>query len=365
MGNTVSERTKLSEPSQNTIEPQKEIPMREPKRIGIIYCANEKHGSHDHPERSLRVSYPQTKLTERFPDIPIYEMKDYSNDEIFQFLSSTHDQVHLSIIKEYFDNINSAYSTGINSYNACLNVCKCLMTMCELIENDTIDCAINVVRPPGHHCSNRQVAGFCLINSAVLVTKRLLKMYNKIPIYDFDLHHGGGTQSETYNNPNIMYVSQHNKNVWKDNFNYGYIKERGGRSAPLTNINIPLAGESNDYDYILTGKYAINQMSQFNSEIVVVSAGFDAHISEYSVGATKGHRMCLTSPFYGRITSLLLEQFDKMFIILEGGYQEDAIAESLACMIEAMLGKIEFDVNRKKVKTYTNSVIQELQLYYQ
>lgn len=362
MGNTISERSKLSE---NTLKKIKEPPMREPKRIGIIYCANEKHGSHTHPEKSERVLYAQTYLTEKFPNIPIYEMKNYTNDQILNFLSSTHDKVHLSIIKEYFDNINSAYSTGINSYNACLNVCKSLMTMCELIENDTIDCAINIVRPPGHHCCNRSVAGFCLINSAVLVTKRLLKMYNKIPIYDFDLHHGGGTQSETYNNPNIMYVSQHNKNVWKDNFNYGYITERGGRSAPLTNINIPLAGESNDYDYILTGKYAINQMSQFNSEIVVVSAGFDAHINEFNIGTRLNHRMCLTSEFYGRITSLLLDKFDKMFIILEGGYEEEAIAESLTCMIQAMLGKIEFNVNRKKIKKYTNSVLEELQLYYQ
>jgi len=125
------------------------------KRIGIIYCANEKHGSYNHPERAERVLYTRNILTKLYPNIPVYKMKDYNNDEIFNFLSSTHDMTHLSFIKERFSNFNSAYSTGINSYYACLDVCKCLMTMCELIENDIIDYAINVVRPPGHHCENR------------------------------------------------------------------------------------------------------------------------------------------------------------------------------------------------------------------
>jgi len=161
-----------------------------------------------------------------------------------------------------------------------------------------------------------------------------------------------------------MYVSQHNKHVWKDNFNYGYIHERGGINAPLTNMNIPLEGESSDYDYMLTGKYAIEKMSNFNSKMLVISAGFDAHSQECSVGQNMKHRMSLTSEFYGKITSLLVNKFDKMFIILEGGYQERAIAESLGRMIQAMYGETEFYINKKEVNPYTISVLQELQTYW-
>ncbi len=192
-------------------------------RIGIIYCANDSHSYSGHPERPERVNDVKKFLTARFPEITVFEMEKYSHREVLEFIlrDGAYSQEHLELIKIPFAQKNSAYSVGENSYLACLDVCRCLMTMCNLVEKGTIDYAINVVRPPGHHCCNMQPAGFCLLNSAVLATNRLLKTFRKIPIYDFDLHHGGGTQKATYHNPDIMYVSQHNDLVWRDTFEIG------------------------------------------------------------------------------------------------------------------------------------------------
>ena len=343
-------------------------------KIGIIFCPNNGHFNDVYPERPERVNYTQDKLTDIFPDIPVYEMKDYSRDEVINFISSTHNKEHLDLIKRKFSSINSAYSTGISSFNACLNVCMCLMTMCDLVRRGIIDYAINVVRPPGHHCSNLKPAGFCLINSAVLATKELLNSFKKIPIYDFDLHHGGGTQVEIYNNSKIMYTSQHNKNVWRDNRKLGNSDQLGGKQAPLTNINIPLPEQSCDDDYLYTGIRAIEWMSRFSSDeckndrspLIVVSAGFDAHHLETCVGNGKRDRMNLTSDFYGKITQEMVKKFDRIFVILEGGYNEIAISESLEAMIRAIVEKPKtITVHMKNVHRKTIKLIEELKMHFE
>nr|QBK87048.1 MAG: histone deacetylase domain protein [Marseillevirus LCMAC103] len=331
---------------------------RHPPKIGFIFCPNALHRLDGHPEQPGRVSCARKYLRARFPDIPAFEMAPYSDGEVVAFILDpsrgrkppVYGRAHLEMVRAGFSEreMHSAYSVGEPSYRACLDVCRCLMTMCGLVRRGVIDHAVNVVRPPGHHCCNKRPAGFCLVNLAVLAAHALLASYGKIPIYDYDLHHGDGTQRHTYNDPDIMYVSQHNKNAWKGDFSIGYEGEWGGPDAPLTNVNFPMPGQSCDRDYLWTGLALCDLMARFasrggvRSPLVVVSAGFDAHRREMAVaGGDRTKSMRLTSTGYGQLAKLLVGRFERVFLVLEGGYDETAIAESLAETVDALLGNVK------------------------
>ena len=322
-------------------------------KIGIIYCENPGHYLNGHPERPQRVSFAKDVLTKKFPNIPIIKMKDYTEEDVLKFLSSAHDASHMQKIKHKFKDINSAYSTGLDSYYAVLDLSRCIMTMCELVLDNKLDYAMLIVRPPGHHCCNHNPAGFCLINSAVVAAKNLLKKCNKINIFDIDLHHGGGTQYMVQNNKNISYTSIHNKNAWPDGL---FPKGINGITRNGRIINVALNGQSDDSDYKYTTEHIIPKMKNF-SDSIILSAGFDAHKDERGyVGDNLSHLMNLSSKFYGYLGNQLVKNFKNIFFILEGGYNEKAIAESIYYFIQGINGR-EFDIDNNP-SHYTKRNIQ-------
>lgn len=305
-------------------------------RIGIIFCANEKHYYKDHPEQPGRVLKAQKLLTQNYPSL-IFKARDYEPRYILDFLNNgNHNVEHWVIIARRFSDINSSYSTGLNSYDACLEECKCLMTMCDLIKEDKIDYALNIIRPPGHHCCNKKPAGFCLVNIAILSAYSLLQKYKKVNIFDIDLHHGGGTQKMMERNKSISYSSIHNKNVWSDGL---YQRGINGKTRDGRIINVALPGLSGNTVYLDKSEMLINEMTKFTKEVLILSVGFDAHRDEECVGDIKSHRMDLTSNYYGMLSNMLGNKFDKIFVVLEGGYNEEAISESLDLMVKGFLSK--------------------------
>jgi acetoin utilization deacetylase AcuC-like enzyme len=330
------------------------------KRIGIIFCANTNHKQifkHNliHPEQHGRVLNAKKLLEPKYKKY-VYQAKDYRIFEILKFLEKGgHNTEHMNMIKKKFDDKNSAYSEGLESYQACLNQVRCLMTMCELIEEDKIDYALNVIRPPGHHCCNKKPAGFCLVNTAIISATRLIKKFKKVNIMDIDLHHGGGTQKMMERNKKIMYTSIHNKNVWSDG-----LYKRGICGKMDRIINVALPGLSTDNDYIYVSNYLINEMKKFTRNMLVLSAGFDAHKDEMGVGDKRNQRMSLTNDYYGQLGNLLQNNFDKVFVVLEGGYNENVIAESLDLMIQGLEGREIFELNVKKINSRTIKIIENM-----
>ena len=306
--------------------------------LGIIFCSNIKHimvysKNNIHPEQPGRVLTAERDLTKKYKDM-IVKDKDYSIDEIIKHIKDgDFTKEHLRIIEHGFYDINSAYSIKNISLEACINETRSLMTICDLMIDNKIDYGINVVRPPGHHCCNKKPGGFCIINTAIISAKRLLKKFNRVVIFDIDLHHGGGTQKMVERNPDLMYVSIHNKNVWSDG-----LYKRGISGKRNRIINVALPGQSNDEKYIQISKDLIPEMKLF-SDIIILSVGFDTHKDEISVGESKAQRMNITKKYYGELGKMLRNNFKKVFVVLEGGYNEKVISEGLSEIIDNLLKK--------------------------
>ncbi len=136
--------------------------------------------------------------------------------------------------------------------------------------------AVALVRPPGHHAERDRAMGFCLYNNvAVAAAHARAEGAAKVAIVDYDVHHGNGTQHMFEADPHVLYISTHQ---------YPYYPGTGaahevGREAGLGfTVNVPLEVGSVDDDYQLVfERIVVPVVRQFEPDLIIVSAGFDAH----------------------------------------------------------------------------------------
>ena len=179
------------------------------------------------------------------------------------------------------------------------------------------------VRPPGHHAETNRANGFCNINN-VAVTARYLqkKDIQKIAIIDFDVHHGNGTQEIFYKDPSIAYFSIHESPLFP-----GTGSELEIGTGNIFNAEIKAGTNSTDFIKIFEKKI-IKNMDKFKPEIIIISAGFDAHRNDPLANINLNSR-----DFY-KLTKLIVEVANihsngKIISFLEGGYDLNALSESI------------------------------------
>ncbi|MGC8830286.1 MAG: histone deacetylase family protein [Verrucomicrobiia bacterium] len=169
------------------------------------------------------------------------------------------------------------------------------------------ECAFSLLRPPGHHATKTQAMGFCYFNNIATAVIYLSEKYPdcKIAIYDFDVHHGNGTEDIVLNRPNIAFYSVHE---------YPHYPGTGGTNVGENCFNYPIAPGSPRSDYLSKLKTALDDLLRFNPSIIAVSAGFDAY--ENDPLATQS----LAVEDYYWLGRQLKETNIPVFCALEGGY---------------------------------------------
>ena len=192
--------------------------------------------------------------------------------------------------------------------------------------------AFALVRPPGHHAEANRAMGFCLFNSvAVGAAWARTRGLQRVAIVDYDVHHGNGTQWIFYDDPTVLYVSSHQYPFYPGT---GSADETGSGAGTGYTLNLPLLAGSTDADYQRAYQdVALPSLRRFNPELMLVSAGFDAHERDPLGG------MRMTTDGYATLTSMLLEAADDMcqgriVFVTEGGYDTSALAECCQRVID-------------------------------
>jgi acetoin utilization deacetylase AcuC-like enzyme len=264
-----------------------------------------------HPERPARIALSVPLLKERHPDwewrIPkpaseVALLRAHSRDHVERIRSATRDfDGDTPVYPKIYQHALRSAGAAIDAARAALNGER----------------AFSLMRPPGHHATRDRAMGFCYFNNiGIAALDALDNSAKRAAIWDFDAHHGNGTEAIVANNSQVAFTSIHQFP--------GY---PGTGTKSFANVtNYPLGPGTPRNHHVEVAKRALEKLVEFKPDLLLVSAGFDAYTRDPLV------QMALEREDFAMFGEFLRDIDTPTAVILEGGYSED-----LPEMIDAFL----------------------------
>ncbi|HEY9724206.1 MAG TPA: histone deacetylase [Oscillatoriaceae cyanobacterium] len=197
--------------------------------------------------------------------------------------------------------------------------------------------AAALCRPPGHHALPEETMGFCFFANAAIAARYAQTAFGleRVAILDWDLHHGNGTEAIFYADPSVLYLSTHQHPNWPGT---GAAQDIGVDAGRGYNVNVPLPHGVGDAGYLRTFREILEPIVQaFAPQLLILSAGFDAHWRD-PLG-----KMGLTVSGYATLArevgAWAEASGSKLALLMEGGYDLDALAHCMTASLQALRGE--------------------------
>ena len=196
----------------------------------------------------------------------------------------------------------------------------------DLVLTGKVDNAFCNIRPPGHHAGTARASGFCFFNNVAVAAAHALEHHGlrRVAIADFDVHHGNGTENIFHDDPRVMLCST---------FQHPLFPSSGADSSNDHIINVPLtAGTDGTGFRFMVERHWLPALEQFNPELLLISAGFDAHRDDKMAGLN------LTEDDYVWVTKEMMRfAGGRVVSVLEGGYELGALRRSAVAHISELM----------------------------
>jgi acetoin utilization deacetylase AcuC-like enzyme len=247
-------------------------------------------------------AYRLAEFPEHFQDV---------NNNGEKYITRVHSPEYVQRIKETCFNNKMAAEVKLtaDSYEAAISAVGLSV---QAVENGDFA----VVRPPGHHAGRERAAGFCLFNNIAIASQKLVDEGKKVFIFDFDGHHGDGTQAIFYDSDKVFYASTHQMYAYP---NTGFTNETGEGKGKGFTLNLPLISGSGNTEFFAALDKAIAAAREFAPDVVGVSAGFDAYEKDRLL------QLKFSLKAYYECGFRLRRAFPTIFAVLEGGYHHDIL----------------------------------------
>ena len=296
------------------------------------------HETEPHPENPGRLTAIQNRLesSEFYNNLIPIQPRKATPEEI----AMVHDSGYVASVEKNcaneVRNLDADTVISTNSYEAALLSAGAGLTAIDKLVDGSIQNAFCAVRPPGHHAEQDHAMGFCLFNNVGIAARyaQSKKGLGKVFIFDWDVHHGNGTQHSFYNDASVYYSSTHQYPFYPGTGAEGETGTSDGLGATL---NLPMDAFSEDDDYLSAIEHKlIPEIQRYKPDLIIISAGFDAHRSDPLA------QIQLTTDCFGEMTKLLMNAAKdvcdgRVLSMLEGGYDYDALSSSVRLHIQTLL----------------------------
>lgn len=306
------------------------------QELGLFYPqGHEAHNAPNHPERPERVEEIRKALAqaglwqEEFLITPVKVPE--------AVLKAIHTPGHLERLGNAAQYIDADTYLTPKSGELAFNAAGGGIAVAEAVWKQEVKRGFALTRPPGHHATPDDAMGFCLLNNIALAAEHLLQNLGaeRVAIVDIDLHHGNGTQDIFYHRGDVFFCSIHQYPLFPMT---GLAHETGANQGEGLTINVPFPPRAGDIARMTALEQAVlPAMEAFEPDILLVSAGFDAHWRD-----PLGHQLASVQG-YGEVLASLTQFADqhcqgRIAVFLEGGYDLMAGAASALAATQAMLG---------------------------
>ncbi len=193
-----------------------------------------------------------------------------------------------------------------------------------------------LIRPPGHHASAHRAQGFCLLNNIAIAAAyaRHALGLRRILVVDWDAHHGNGTQEIFYDDPGVLFFDIHRAAPYYPGS--GALEEIGAGEGEGMTVNVPLPAGVTDRTFLRAfDRVLAPRVAAFRPELVLASAGFDAHVDDLA--------MAVTEAGFAAATARLMTLADRyaggrLVMALEGGYNTAPLARNVHACLSVLAG---------------------------
>jgi len=289
-----------------------------------------------HPERPDRIRAIEQVLGEsRFDKL----VREQAPEGTLDSVTLCHSEHYISELRHIAPQSGLIYldadtSMSPGTWEAAMRGVGGAVAATDAVMAGTHDNAFVAMRPPGHHAEISRPMGFCFFDHAAIAARHAQRKYGiaRAAVVDFDVHHGNGTQDIFWSDPTVMYCSTHQMPLFPGT------GARGERGEHDTIVNAPLAAEDGSAKFRAAFENAIlPQLQKFSPELIIVSAGFDAHYRDPLASLN------LRAEDFGWVTRKLMDVADasaggRIVSVLEGGYDLQGLQESVAAHVTALMG---------------------------
>ncbi len=220
------------------------------------------------------------------------------------------------------------------TYEAALRAAGGAVALVDALLVDDAGCGVSALRPPGHHAEAARAMGFCFFNNVAVAAAhaRAAHGLERVLILDWDVHHGNGTNDIFHADPSVLFVSIHESPLYPGT---GPASDVGSGAGAGFTVNLPVPGGSGDAVYgSLVEHVAVPLIRGWAPELVLISAGFDAHAADPLATCTVSD-----AGFAGMAASLRRASAEvgaPLGLVLEGGYSVEALAASMAAVVPVL-----------------------------